>query len=138
MIDFEYTWRIKEAGYIYDGDSFKDYTIDLGFNKDWNKKDLRLYGIDTPEVRGASREAGLLVRDLNVSLHEMNPDATLWIKSIKDSEHKYGEVLCVYYIDDFNLNDFLLKNKYAKPYFGGTKPGWTKTELQYIVKKLSV
>ena len=136
-MEFHYNWKVLEKGYIHDGDSFKDYTLDLGFNKRWEMRDLRLYGLDTPEVyKAIEKEAGLLVKQLIIDLHDLNPDSLIWIRSLKDGEHKYGEIMCEYYIDDFNLNEFLLKNKYAKPYFGGAKAKWAKSELRYIVQKL--
>lgn len=46
---------------VYDGDTFTFY-VDLGFDV-WVKSKLRLYGIDTPELRGEEREMGLIVRD---------------------------------------------------------------------------
>jgi len=46
---------------VYDGDTFTFY-VDLGFDV-WVKSKLRLYGIDTPELRGDEREFGLAVRN---------------------------------------------------------------------------
>jgi micrococcal nuclease len=46
---------------VYDGDTFTFY-VDLGFDV-WVKSKLRLYGVNTPEVRGPERSRGLVVRD---------------------------------------------------------------------------
>ena len=48
---------------VYDGDTvFMD--IDLGFRIVLHNEPLRLWGVDTPEVRGDERERGIAVRDL--------------------------------------------------------------------------
>jgi micrococcal nuclease len=46
---------------VYDGDTFT-FEIDLGFDIKVTSK-LRLYGIDTPEMRGSDKELGKIVRD---------------------------------------------------------------------------
>lgn len=48
---------------VYDGDTvFMD--IDLGFKVVLHNESLRLWGVDTPEVRGEEKERGVRVRDL--------------------------------------------------------------------------
>ena len=48
---------------VYDGDTvFMD--IDLGFRIVLHNEPLRLWGVDTPEVRGDEKERGIAVRDL--------------------------------------------------------------------------
>ena len=59
----DYRFKILEA-YNYDGDSF-DLHLDLGFSLSFFRK-CRIYGIDTPELRGGtdkSKAAGYLARD---------------------------------------------------------------------------
>ena len=53
-----YTYKAK-CTYVYDGDSVT-LDIDLGFNQWMLNQKIRLYGIDTPEIRGAERETGLV------------------------------------------------------------------------------
>ena len=55
---YEYRAKIVD---VYDGDTFTFY-VDLGFDV-WVKSKLRLYGVDTPELRGSDKEMGLVVRD---------------------------------------------------------------------------
>lgn len=55
---YNYSARIVD---VYDGDTFTFY-VDLGFDV-WVRSKLRLFGIDTPELRGSDREFGLIVRD---------------------------------------------------------------------------
>ncbi len=46
---------------VYDGDTFT-FDVDLGFEVSVVSK-LRLYGIDTPEMRGDEKEQGTIVRN---------------------------------------------------------------------------
>jgi len=46
---------------VIDGDTM-DFEIDLGFGIKYNSR-LRLYGVDTPEVRGDERSKGLAVKE---------------------------------------------------------------------------
>lgn len=55
---YSYKAKIVE---VYDGDTFTFY-VDLGFDV-WVRSKLRLYGINTPEVRGDEKKDGLMIRD---------------------------------------------------------------------------
>ena len=74
---------------VYDGDTITvDFDLGLGI---WCKgQKIRLYGIDTPELRGSERKAGLESRDW---LREKILDKTVYIKTIKDRKGKYGRWL---------------------------------------------
>lgn len=58
----EYVYRNCIVEQIYDGDTVR-LTIDFGFGLTQNKVTFRLYGIDTPEMRGSEREDGVITRD---------------------------------------------------------------------------
>ncbi len=104
---------------VYDGDTF---TINI---PDWpavvgEKITVRVFGIDTPEMRGSTvKEYGLAVKardrlkDLldnakNVKLHAVQRD-------------KYFRLLAEVYADKKNVGAILVGEGLAKPYFGGTK-----------------
>ncbi|MAP79937.1 MAG: nuclease [Aequorivita sp.] len=74
---------------------------------------FRLYGIDTPELRGEEREEGLKVRDI---VREMILDKDVIINSYKDKQEKYGRYLANIIIDDIDLNVWLVENGHAKEY----------------------
>ena len=71
---YEYTAKVIK---VYDGDTIT-VDIDLGFGIMLRKQTLRLYGINTPEVRGESKEEGKRVRDL---LRERILEKTIIIKT---------------------------------------------------------
>ena len=68
---------------VYDGDTVTAM-VDLGFLH-FQEMKLRLYGINTPELRGPEREQGIIVRDI---LREMVLDKEVTIRSYKDKQGK--------------------------------------------------
>jgi len=80
---------------------------------------VRLAGIDTPEINGKTireKEAALFARDV---LHNLIFGKIVYFKNV--SVEKYGRVLADVYCEDIHVNSWMLENKLAIPYFGGTK-----------------
>jgi micrococcal nuclease len=75
---------------------------------------LRLYGIDTPELRGAERPEGLKARDY---LRELILDKEIYLQSIKDKQGKYGRYLAIIHLEKgeelLNVNEHLIKKEFA-------------------------
>ena len=97
---------------VYDGDTVTAI-VDLGFLH-FQEMKLRLYGIDTPELRGDEKEAGIVVRDL---VREMILNKYVEIHSYKDKQGKYGRYLANIIVDGLDVNQWLVDNGHAKPYF---------------------
>ena len=97
---------------VYDGDSVT-LDIDLGFNMWMRNQKIRLLGIDTPELRGEERSAGLVaaarLRDL-IENHEVT------LRSHRDKAGKYGRWLGTIYLDGVSMNQLLLDEGLAEPY----------------------
>ena len=115
MVDTDERLNIYSAKItsVYDGDTFTA-TIKLGFNCLIQNAKIRLYGVDTPEVRGVEKEDGIKVRDIVRDLI-LNQDVIL----LYEGKGKYGRFLCRIIserIKDGDLSSFLLINEYAKPY----------------------
>ena len=83
--NFEYDARVYD---VYDGDTFKA-EVDLGFGVKINQT-FRLFGCDTPEMRGEEREQGIIVRDY---VRSLILDEQIIIKTHKDKTGKYGRYL---------------------------------------------
>ena len=94
---------------VYDGDTIT-CDIDLGFGIVMNKQKIRLFGINTPEVRGESRPEGLKVRDYvrDLILHK-----NIKLYTLKDKSGKYGRLLGIVYIGGLCVNSDLLEKDYA-------------------------
>ena len=88
---------------VYDGDTVT-ITIDLGFNVKVTES-IRLLRINTPEVRGKERPDGLISRD---ALRERILGKYVTIKTKKDKKGKYGRYLGEIFIEDENINDWLV------------------------------
>lgn len=105
---YNYKAHIKD---VYDGDTVTA-VVDLGFLH-YQEMKLRLYGIDTPELRGEEREEGLVVRDI---VRDLILDKEVEIHSYKDKQGKYGRYLATIIIDDLNINEWLVENGHAVEY----------------------
>lgn len=105
---------------VYDADTCT-VLLDLGFNT-FRKERVRLYGIDTPELRTRNKkekEAGYFARDF---VRELILDKEVTIKTYKDKKGKFGRYLVEIILDNKkNLNKLLIKKSLAKEYFGGKK-----------------
>jgi micrococcal nuclease len=116
MDEFLYHYEARLVS-VYDGDTIR-VDLSLGFNIWQLNKPIRLYGIDTPEVRGAERPQGLVVRDLVEQ--RLQQSDRLIIETHKDSTGKYGRLLgTVHYCvagQWHNLNQELLEEGLAAAY----------------------
>ncbi len=109
-----YVYAIEVVS-VYDGDTIRA-NIDLGFNIVQRNEPIRLLGIDTPEVRGSEREAGLAARDYLRSILLPSPEG-LVLHSYKDKSGKYGRILGRLQLADGRyINDMLMEAGHAKPY----------------------
>lgn len=106
---------------VYDGDTLT-VDIDLGLNM-WAKSQvIRLWKVDTPELRGAERERGLLVRDeiRKLVLNKYVLVRTILDKRGQDKTGKYGRLLGEILVEEddgtiLNINDYLLAQNMAIP-----------------------
>lgn len=98
---------------VVDGDTIRG-NVDLGFNLTLSNQSIRLYGINTPEIRGEKKEIGLKVKDFVISiLHNKN----LIIRSF--DKDNFGRLLAeVFYYDKewISLNNYLLDLNMATVY----------------------
>lgn len=113
-----YNYRAKVVD-VYDGDTIR-VDIDLGFGVVLNNQPVRLYGIDTPEVRGPERHEGQRsAAYLNHLLARANMEIELKTHQAKkgtDAKGKYGRWLAEIIIDGMNVNQHLIERGYGVPY----------------------
>ena len=107
---YEYKGHVTS---VYDGDTIT-VEVDLGFFASLTMK-VRLYGIDTPELRGVERTQGLKVRDW-VREKILNKDIVF--KSYKGKQGKYGRWLAEIYLpgEVASLNQQLIDRGMAEPF----------------------
>jgi micrococcal nuclease len=97
---------------VYDGDTIT-VDFDLGFGIILKKQKIRLLGINTPEVRGPERADGILSRN---ALRQRILDKQVIIRTSKDKKGKYGRWLGEVYVEDENINQWLITEGYAIKY----------------------
>lgn len=111
---YEYYGKVVS---VYDADTMT-IDIDLGFNITIREK-VRVYGIDTPELRTRNKEEkklGYKARDL---VRDKVLGKKVGLKAYKPG--KFGRYLVDVYYDDINLAEELIDAKLALPYFGEKK-----------------
>lgn len=114
---YHYAARVTD---IYDGDTLT-VDIDLGMGVWRVGQTIRLWGLDTPEVRGSSREEGLRVRDFVRGLLQGKVVLlrTILDKRGTDKTGKFGRLLGILLLegDDgeiINVNQKLIQLGMAK------------------------
>lgn len=109
--DFLYKYRAFVVS-VYDGDTIT-VDIDLGFNVWKMAEKIRLYGIDTPEIRGEEREDGLIAKDW---LESKIKGKEIILETVKDRSGKYGRMLGIIWYDGDCINDLLVEEELAEVY----------------------
>lgn len=107
---------------VVDGDTV-DVDIDLGFDLTMRQR-IRLMGINTPEIRSSNpveKAAGMMSHNFLIETLLENHNK---VKLIIHGEGKYGRPLADIYVGDdykINVNNLLISEGYAIPYFGGKR-----------------
>ena len=95
---------------VIDGDTV-EARIDLGFHVTVTEK-LRLWGINAPEKRGASRESGLQAASHLEALIFL--DQPIRVRTRKDKQGKYGRYLATLLgSSGVNINQRMVYHGYA-------------------------
>lgn len=117
-IDDDYKYNAKCID-CYDGDTCK-LNIDLGFGITIGKKSCRLFGIDTPELRGGTDEQKQKAKEARDFLRDQILDKDVVLYTLKDKEGKYGRLLGIIIIKDgdnlININQLMIDRGYATVY----------------------
>ena len=104
---------------VYDGDTitilsklpYKDSAL--------YKFSVRLNGIDCPEIKGETQKEKLRAQIARDELSKLILNKHVILKELKTE--KYGRILAEVYLDELHLNQYMLDNKLAVKYDGGTK-----------------
>jgi len=95
MKDFLYHYRMRVTK-VVDGDTVYG-DVDLGFNFVQKRMEFRFAGINTPELRGDNREAGLKSKEYVIN-RLLDKDVIIITK--KDVKEKFGRYLAFIYYQD--------------------------------------
>ena len=86
---------------------------------------VRLNGIDTPEIRGKNEDEKQCAQLAKKALSDIILGKTVQLREVKTE--KYGRLLADVYFGNLCLNRWMIEEKYAVEYDGGTKispPSW--------------
>lgn len=112
----DFLWKYKaKILRVIDGDTF-DVLLDLGFNILIRRR-VRLYGVNTPEIRGVTKEDGLKA---SARVSELIEGKDVLLISC-DYDDKFGRCLAKVIIPDGterDLGDLLLAEGLAVEYYG--------------------
>ena len=103
---------------VYDGDSVHIVFPMFGKMYNWT---CRISRVDTPELRTKNEKEKKFGYFVKEKLLERIMDKVVEVQC--GEFDKYGRLL-VEIVDTENISDWLIKNKYAFEYDGGTKKDW--------------
>jgi len=112
--NYLYHYRAKVLE-IYDADTIR-VELNLGFGLIWRGSDnrgveIRLYGLNAPEMKGSDKTKGTISRD---RLREQLLGQVITLKTIKDKSEKFGRYLGILIKEDgTNINEWLIKEGLA-------------------------
>ena len=121
---FDYMVKVRR---VVDGDTI-DVSVDLAFDI-WHNARVRMMGIDTPESRTRNLEEKALGLASKARLKELLKGKKVRLECSKEGTGKVGRILAdVHTIDqegnDINVNNQLIAEGHARPYYGGKKIPW--------------
>jgi len=104
---------------VYDGD-----TITIASKLPYDSSpvyrfSVRLNGIDTPEIKGKKEEDKTLAKKARDELSKMILNKEVTLENVQTE--KYGRVLADVHCDGIHLNSWMVDQRFAVKYDGGTK-----------------
>ena len=104
---------------IYDGDTITIASKLPYENSPLFRLSVRLNGIDTPEIKGKTEDEKTIAKQARDASSVLILNKYVSLKNIESE--KYGRILADVYIGDIHLNEWMIKERYAVKYDGGTK-----------------
>lgn len=105
---------------VYDGDTFTLAAKLPNTDGPVYRFTVRLNGIDTPEIKGKTATEKELAKRARDALSAMIMNKIVVLKNV--ITEKYGRLLADVYVDDtLCVNEYMITNKFAVKYDGGTK-----------------
>jgi len=117
--DDRYIWAYCTR--VYDGDTI---TVTYRCEHEWFTSNVRLAGIDCPELR--TNDENEKKDAMDAKMRTTSLCLNKWVHLKAYGLDKYGRVLADVFSCDHHVNHILLNEKRAVPYLGGTKMTWKK------------
>lgn len=106
---------------VIDGDTIKVWHDTVP--EHLRETNVRLAGIDTPEIRGKCERERILAQEAKSYIEETLNSAHNVVFDVID-RGKYGRYLVVVHADHININKSLIEKGLAYEYYGGIKQSW--------------
>ena len=104
---------------VYDGDTITIAARLPYENSPLYRFSVRLNGIDTPEIKGKTEDEIIVAKEARDELSKLILHKNITLKDVKNE--KYGRVLAEVYLEDLHINNWMLEQRFAVVYDGGTK-----------------
>jgi endonuclease YncB( thermonuclease family) len=104
---------------VYDGDTITVASKLPFAGSPLYRFSVRLSGIDTPEMKGATPEERSVAMSARDAVSELVLDKNVILRNV--AMEKYGRVLADVYCGDIHINQWLIDQRFAVKYDGGTK-----------------
>lgn len=105
---------------IYDGDTFTIACKPKNTTGKIYKYSVRVSGVDCPEIRSTNKNEVTVAELARDKLALMLYKNMIGLKNIKHDKYSKRIVADVWY-EDIKISDWLIENRFAVPYDGGTK-----------------
>ena len=115
---------------VYDGDTITIAAKLQTRNSPLYRFSVRLNGIDTPEIKGQSEDEKSVAKEARDALTAMILHKNIQLKNV--TTEKYGRILADVYLDNLHINNWLVEQRFAVTYDGGTKlspKSWVRYRL---------
>jgi endonuclease YncB( thermonuclease family) len=104
---------------VYDGDTITIASLLPNTTEPVYRFSVRLSGIDSAEIKGKTAIEKKIAIEARDALYDFIFGKIVYLKNT--TTEKYGRILADVYCDNIHVNKWLLDNKLAVPYDGGTK-----------------
>jgi endonuclease YncB( thermonuclease family) len=104
---------------VYDGDTITIASKLPYSNSPLYRFQVRLRGIDCPEIQGKNEDEKDIALCARKEMEKLVMQKKVVLKNV--TTEKYGRLLADVYVNDIYVNEHLLKNRLAVPYYGKTK-----------------
>lgn len=124
-LSFDGITTLAKAIKIYDSDTI---TIAFPFKDEIYKYNLRLNGIDAPEIKSKIEAEVNMAKKGQKFLSDLILNKLIKVKMGKMD--KYQRILAdIFLLDDTDIIPLLLDKKFVRPYSGDKKADWSPSEL---------
>ena len=118
-VDFTFPIQGGRVIKVYDGDTITIASKLPFVESPLYRLSVRLNGIDTPEIKGKTEDEKTAAKQARDALSNLILNKYVTLQNIQTE--KYGRILADVFIEKVHLNEWLITEKYAVKYDGGTK-----------------